>query len=342
MTFAWQDSKTVSNEWQSISQASSLQAGGNVSINAGSKVNVTGSTVTAAGDVSINAAQVELAAAQDTVTKQETTTVDSFGILPAMNNGFGFAIGSKKVSDETGQTQISNIGALIGSTGGAVTINAGEALTAQGSIIEALAGNVTLTAGTITLGAGIDSFTTYAIHKERFVGFDVSVEAGGNNPLGALQRGASYLSAAEKTKDPQAKRLYEAAAGVQAAQGALNLYKTGGDLNALTSVDFKFGVGVSATTSETTASSQQASGGYVLAADNLGLYATVGDLTLKGANVSAYDVTLNARRDVVMQSLALTDTVSSTDVELLGLRGARRERARQTRSRHRASAPTGG
>ena len=37
----------------------------------------------------------------------------------------------------------------------------------------------------------------------------------------------------------------------------------------------------------------------------------MGDLTLTGANVSAYDVTLNARRDVVMQSLALTDTVSS-------------------------------
>ena len=231
-------------------------AGGrHVSINAGSKVSVTGSTVTAAGDVSINAAQVELAAAQDTVTRQETTTVDSFGILPAMNNGFGFSIGSKKVSDETGQTQISNIGALIGSTGGAVTINAGEALTAQGSIIEALAGNVMdLTAGAITLAAGIDSFTTYAIHKERFVGFDVSVEAGGNNPLGALQKGAAYLSAADKTKDPQAKRLYEAAAGVQAGQGALNLYKSGGDLNALTSVDFKFGVGVSATTSETAAS----------------------------------------------------------------------------------------
>ena len=224
VTFAWQDSKTVNNEWQSISQASSLQAGGNVSINAGSKVSVTGSTVTAAGDVSINAAQVELAAAQDTVTRQKTTTVDSFGILPAMNNGFGFSIGSKKVSDETGQTQISNIGALIGSTGGAVTINAGEALTAQGSIIEALAGNVTLTAGAITLAAGVDSFTTYAIHKERFVGLNVSAEAGGNNPLSGLQKGATYLNAADKTKDPQAKLLYEAAAGVQAAQGLLNAY----------------------------------------------------------------------------------------------------------------------
>ena len=128
--------------------------------------------------------------------------MDSFGILPAMNNGFGFSIGSKKVSDETGQTQISNIGALIGSTGGAVTINAGEALTAQGSIIEALAGNVTLTAGTITLAAGVDSFTTYAIHKERFVGFDVSVEAGGNNPLGALQKGAGYLVGGGQDQGP--------------------------------------------------------------------------------------------------------------------------------------------
>ena len=312
VTLAWQDSTTTNNEWKSISQAASLEAGGNVSIDAASKVSVTGSTVTAAGDVTIQAAQVELAAAQDTVTKQTTTTTDSFGILPAMNNGFGFAIGAKKVSDETGQTQVSNMAALIGSTGGSVFINAGEAITAQGSIIESLAGNVTLNAGTIALAAGVDSFTTYAIHKERFVGFDVSVEAGGNNPLSALQKGAGYLSAAEKTKDPQAKRLYEAAAGVQAAQGALNLYKAGGDLTGLTSFDFKFGVGVSSTTSETTASSQQASGGYVMAANNIGLYATAGDLTLTGANVSAYNVTLSAQRDVVMQSLALTSAVSSS------------------------------
>ena len=76
----------------------------------------------------------------------------------------------------------------------------------------------------------------------------------------------------------------------------------------MTSFSIKIGVGVSVTTSESGATVQQASGGYILAAGNLGLYATAGDLTLKGANVSAYNVTLSAQRDLVMQSLALTDT----------------------------------
>jgi hypothetical protein len=50
--------------------------------------------------------------------------------------------------------------------------------------------------------------------------FVVSIEGAGLNPLGQVQKDTAYLSAADKTKDPQAMRLYEAAAGVQAAQGA--------------------------------------------------------------------------------------------------------------------------
>ena len=312
VTLAWQDSKTTTSDVQSSSQGASLEAGGNLTINAGGTLNVTGSTATAAGDVTVNAAQVNLMAAQDTDVKQTNTTIDSFGILPAMNNGFGFAIGANLVNDKNGATTVSNIGALIGSTGGSVFINASGAVNAQGSIVESLAGNVTVTAPTIAMAAGIDSFSSYAYHSATFVGINVSVEAGANNPLSAVQKGATYLNAADKTQDPQAKLLYEAAAGVQAAQGALNVYKAmdapGGLTGAMTSFTIKIGVGVSVTTQESGATVQQASGGYILAAGNLGLYATVGDLTLKGANVSAYNVTLSAQRDLVMQSLALTDT----------------------------------
>ena len=60
----------------------------------------------------------------------------------------------------------------------------------------------------------------------------------------------------------------------------------GGLTRAMTSSSIKIGVGVSVTTQESGATVQQASGGYILAAGNLGLYATVGDLTLKGADVA--------------------------------------------------------
>ena len=252
VTLAWQDSKTTTSDVQTSSQGASLEAGGNLTINAGGTLNVTGSTATAAGDVTVNAAQVNLMAAQDTDVKQTNTTIDSFGILPAMNNGFGFAIGANLVTDKNGATTVSSIGALIGSTGGSVFINASGAVNAQGSIVESLAGNVTVTAPTIAMAAGIDSFSSYAYHSATFVGINVSVEAGANNPLSAVQKGATYLNAADKTQDPQAKLLYEAAAGVQAAQGALNVYKAmdapGGLTGAMTSFSIKIGVGVSVTT----------------------------------------------------------------------------------------------
>ena len=99
---------------------------------------------------------------------------------------------------------------------------------------------------------------------------------------------------------------------MQAGQGALNLYKAmsapGGITGAMSSFDIKIGVGMSVSTQESGATVQQASGGYIMAAGNLGLYATAGDLKLTGANVSAYNVTLSAQRDLVIQSLALTDT----------------------------------
>ena len=312
VTLAWQDSKTTTSDVQTSSQGASLEAGGNLTINAGGTLNVTGSTATAAGDVNIHAAQVNLAAAQDTDVKQTTTTTDSYGILPAMNNGIGIGIGANLVTDKNGSTTVSSIGALIGSTGGSVFINAGTSVNAQGSIVESLAGNVTVTAPTIEMAAGVNTSTSYAYHSATFIGINISFTAGANNPLGQVQTGATYLNAADKTKDPQAKLLYEAAAGIQAAQGALNVYKAmsapGGLTGAMSSFDIKFGVGMSVSTQESGATVQQASGGQILAAGNLGLYATAGDLKLTGANVSAYNVTLSAQRDLVIQSLALTDT----------------------------------
>ncbi len=178
-------------------------------------------------------------------------------------------------------------------TGGSVYIDAGEAITAQDSSIEALAGNVNLTAGTITLAAGVDSFTTYAIHTEKFVGLNVFVEAGGANPLSAVQNGTGCLSAAEKTQDRQAKLLYEAAAGARGTR-LLNVCKaeTGGGLaQAFASFDIKVGIGVAVSSSESAYHTEQASGGMVLAAKSAVLNATAGDLTLTGATVQAPSVT---------------------------------------------------
>ena len=156
------------------------------------------------------------------------------------------------------------------------------------------------------------------------MGFDVSVEAGGNNPLSALQKGAGFLAAAENTKDPQAKLLYEAAAGAQGAQGLLNLYKAesaGSLAQAFASFDIKVGIGVAVSSSESTYHTEQASGGMVLAAKSTVLNATGGDLTLTGATVYAPSVTLSARRDIVQQSLALNNTASSKSTSFSAFAG---------------------
>ena len=315
LSAGWKDTKTVSNELQSLWAASSLQAGGGLVINATGNVNVFGSTVTAADGISIQAAQVNVTAAQDTLTRQSNTTTDTIGLMPAMNNGLGFAIGAREVGDTGVETTVTSVGGLIGSTGGAVVINASEGINVRGGVIGSLQADSTiLNAPSINVSANADSFTAYALHTDKFVGLNVSIEAGAANPLSGVQKGASYLAAAENTKDPQAKLLYEAAAGAQGAQGLLNLYKAesaGSLAQAFASFDIKVGIGVAVSSSESTYHTEQASGGMVLAAKSVALNATGGDLTLTGATVYAPSVTLSASRDIVQQSLALNTTASS-------------------------------
>ena len=325
LSAGWKDTKTTSSELQSLWQAASLQAGGRLVINATGDVNVFGSTVTAAGGITVNAAQVNVTAAQDTIATQSNTTTDTIGLMPAMNNGLGFAIGAREVSDTGVQTTVASVGGLIGSTGGAVVINASEGINVQGGVIGSLQADSTiLNAPSISVSASVDSFTAYALHTDKFVGLNVSIEAGAANPLSGVQKGASYLAAAENTKDPQAKLLYEAAAGAQGAQGLLNLYKAesaGSLAQAFASFDIKVGIGVAVSSSESTYHTEQASGGMVLAAKNAVLNATGGDLTLTGATIYAPSVTLSAQRDIVQQSLALTTTASSKSTSFSAFAG---------------------
>ncbi len=176
--------------------------------------------------LSLTAARVNVTAAQETITTQSNTTTGTIGLMPAMNNGLGFAIGAREVSDTGVETTVASVGGLIGSTGGAVLIDASESITVRGGVIGSLQADSTiLNAPSVSVSANADSFTAYALHTDKFVGLNVSVEAGAANPLSGVQKGAGYLSAADKTQDPQAKLLYEAAAGAQGAQGLLNLYK---------------------------------------------------------------------------------------------------------------------
>jgi hypothetical protein len=50
VTLAWQDSKTTTTDQLTSSQGASLEAGGNLTINAAGALNITGSTATAAYD----------------------------------------------------------------------------------------------------------------------------------------------------------------------------------------------------------------------------------------------------------------------------------------------------
>lgn len=301
--------KTTDYEYADVkTTVASAFSGETVNVAANGDLTLKGSSITGNGDVALAAGgAIDILATQDVTTTESIRTKKISGLMGAVDGGIGISIGTKKSSDTRQQTVVSNIASLVGSLGGNVAVAAGGDLTSTGSMIEALAGNLSLAGQNLALSAALDTASSYAAQSESFSGLSVSVGGGGNNPITQAQQAATFLSAASKTKDSKAKVLYEAAAAMQTAQGVLNL--ANGGLASLASIGIKIGFGSESSRTESWQTSQQASGGQAIAGGTLDMQAA-GDLTLTGATVKAADVLLAAERDLVLRSLALTDTSS--------------------------------
>src|SRR5262249_26250140 len=154
------------------------------SVAAGRDIALTGSSVTGAGDVGLQAGRhINLQAATDTTaTTHDSRTVTS-GLQRAPGGGFGFAIGNRDVRDATTSTTLTNVGSLIGSTGGNVSLLARGDLTWVGSVLAAPNGDLTVVANSIAMSAARDVATSSPSHSDSFRGLTVSAGAGAGNPL---------------------------------------------------------------------------------------------------------------------------------------------------------------
>lgn len=143
-----------SNDTQTSDQVgSSLNAGGNIDLNANNHARITGSDINASGDVNINAQNVTVTAAQDITVSNETSRVTEIGLsATASATGYDPKVGVKlgvgsqyeSVTTTNGTAQVSNI------TGSNVNVNADKNITHEGTKISAFSGNITQSAQNIT------------------------------------------------------------------------------------------------------------------------------------------------------------------------------------------------
>ncbi|MFW0854338.1 hemagglutinin repeat-containing protein [Cronobacter dublinensis] len=302
---------TVS-EQSATREAGTLLSGDNVTLKAGEDVLVKGSAVAGDGNVALSAGKnVDIVAATNTDANWQLKEKKKSGLMGS--GGIGFTIGSNKTRHELkekGTTQSQSV-STVGSTGGDVSITAGEQARVSGA--DLVAGkNLTLTGDSVVIEPGHDKRTRTETFEQKSSGLTVAlsgavgdaVNSAVTTAMAAKEQSDSRLAGLQATK-----AVLSGAQGVQA--GRLDAAKgTDPSNNASIGVMASLGAQSSKSKSQfeqdtTTGSTLNAGKDLSITATGKGQTANRGDISIGGSELKAgNDITLNAARDINLVSSA--------------------------------------
>ncbi|EOI3469348.1 hemagglutinin repeat-containing protein [Cronobacter turicensis] len=308
---------TVS-EQSATREAGTLLSGDNVTLKAGEDVLVKGSAVAGDGNVALSAGKnVEIAAATNTDSNWQLKEKKKSGLMGS--GGIGFTIGSSKTRHELkekGTTQSQSV-STVGSTGGNVTVTAGEQARVSGA--DLVAGkNLTLTGDSVVIEPGHDKRTSDQKFEQKSSGLTVALTGA---VVDAVNSAVTAAKDATKQSDSRLAALQatkSVLSGYQAVQGK-EMADTTGEPNA------GIRVSVSLTTqkskSEQHQVSDQVTGSTLNAGNNLSINATgknhganSGDIVVAGSSMKAGgDASLNAARDILLTGAANTQKTTGSN-----------------------------
>ncbi|EPT6934387.1 hemagglutinin repeat-containing protein [Cronobacter malonaticus] len=308
---------TVS-EQSATREAGTLLSGDNVTLKAGEDLLVKGSAVAGDGNVALSAGKnVEIAAATNTDSNWQLKEKKKSGLMGS--GGIGFTIGSSKTRHELkekGTTQSQSV-STVGSTGGNVTVTAGEQARVSGA--DLVAGkNLTLTGDSVVIEPGHDKRTTDQKFEQKSSGLTVALTGA---VVDAVNNAVTAAKDATKQSDSRLAALQatkSVLSGYQAVQGK-EMADTTGEPNA------GIRVSVSLTTqkskSEQHQVSDQVTGSTLNAGNDLSINATgknhganSGDIVVAGSSMKAGgDASLNAARDILLTGAANTQKTTGSN-----------------------------
>ncbi|OWS74103.1 hypothetical protein CBW22_17150 [Pantoea sp. VS1] len=292
-----------------------LLSGNNISVSAGHDLLVKGSQVAGDDNVALSAGNnVGISAATNTESSWRFSETKKSGLMGT--GGLGISIGSSKsLHDlkEKGTTQSQSV-STVGSTGGNVSITAGQQLQVQGADLIA-GGNMALKGDSVAITPGHDVRTRDERFEQRTSGLTLALSGA---VAEAVNSAVSAAQSAKKESDGRLAALQATKAvlsGVQANQ-ASQLAQANGDPNN--------GVGISISLTTQKSKSQQhqesdaVSGSTLNAGKNLSIDATgkgnsasSGDLLIAGSQLKAGgDTSLHAANDINLTGAASTQQTS--------------------------------
>ncbi|UDM18747.1 hemagglutinin repeat-containing protein [Vogesella sp. XCS3] len=281
----------------------SLQAGGNMAIQASQVVSDQATRLQAGGNIAITSAT-----ASDSYSSQRDEKKS--GLMGG--GGLGFTIGKAAQGNVNGVSTTLAVGSTVGSVQGDVVIQAGKDLQLKGS--DVIAGqDITMAAQNVRIEHAEHTQTQQTSSYSKQSGLTVALSGG---VVDAAQTAVSAAQAAGNSNNSRLAALQSVKAGLAGYQ-ALQTAQQGGGSGEVADPSFA-GVSVSLgsqrSQSQSQTSSSNASSSELNAGRNVHIIATgdgskgadgvanTGDLAVIGSSIKAQNVTLDAARDITLQS----------------------------------------
>ncbi|MBJ7222384.1 MULTISPECIES: hemagglutinin repeat-containing protein [unclassified Brenneria] len=290
------------------SAVGSTFSGETVALSAGNNLQLSGSAAAGTQDVLLSAGRdLRVTTAQESHRETHLKEEKKSGLMGS--GGIGFSIGQASQKSTTDTDGNSEKASTVGSEKGNVTLQAGQALSVQGS--DLIAGqDLRLSGEAIAITAAEDRQIQRQTYEQKKSGLTLALSGTVGS---ALNTAVATAQTAKSTEDSRLKALQGVKAtlsGVQAVQAGRLASAQGDDAANNNMVGISVSLGSQSSQSEQTVEQRVAQGSSLNAGRNLSLTATgggqseqSGDIRIQGSQLRAgQDLTLDAARDMQLLS----------------------------------------
>ncbi|WP_246859100.1 hemagglutinin repeat-containing protein [Dickeya oryzae] len=298
-------------EREQTTEKGTLLSAGSVALTAGQDIGVRGSSVAADGDVALTAGHnINTAASVETYRQYEDVSRKKSGVFSG--GGIGFTIGSTSLRQtlaSAGTTESQSVSTL-GSTGGSVSLRAGQDVNLSATDVIA-ARDIQVVGNTVTIDPGYDSHRQSQKMEQKTAGLTVTLSGVVGSALN------SAVQAVQAVREQSDSRL-QALQGMKAALSGYQAYQgTQVDTNNQGASSF---VGISVSLGAQRASSSQSSeqsqsfASTLNAGHDVSVVARQGDITAVGSQLkAANNVDLNAAHAINLLSARNTESLTGSN-----------------------------
>ncbi|MFV8638361.1 hemagglutinin repeat-containing protein, partial [Ralstonia pseudosolanacearum] len=285
-------------------------------------ITVAGSGISALSDVDLLARQgkVDIVAGNDTSSRHEDHSDRTIGDLGG--NGYSGTVGVRSASStlDTAKSQQSTIRSQVSSAAGNVTIAARDDVTVHGADVSA-GGDLKVTGRNVLLDAGQDAERSRQTESSSQYGVTLAMSGYAVSIAQSVEQAGR---AVEQHKDPRVAALYLAQAalmgynaagnpGLNSQNGSAIQVQAAAQPQAQSSAIVKatLSIGGGSSSSESNANATVNQGSTLRAGQNVSITATGkdasgkvvdGDIVARGSSISGRNVSLDAARDITLES----------------------------------------